>query len=141
MAGRVLFGHLPDKVGGSWVALGCVVTEVVGQALIWLAPSPALAFVGAALTGLGYSLVHPAFGLEAVRRAPAQHRGLVLGAYTAFLDVAMGLAGPLLGLVATEAGLRSVFLGGTLVVLCAAPVAIRLMRVPSTASEQQSGEQ
>jgi MFS family permease len=34
--GRVVFGHLPDKIGGARVALVCVVIEAVGLALIWL---------------------------------------------------------------------------------------------------------
>jgi hypothetical protein len=51
-----------------------------------------------------------------------------MGAYTAFLDLALGLANPALGLVAARAGLPSVFLAGTLVVVCAAVVGIRLLR-------------
>src|SRR5207302_10008086 len=43
IAGRLVFGHLPDRVGGARVALACVVVEAVGQALIWLAPSSGLA--------------------------------------------------------------------------------------------------
>jgi MFS family permease len=107
--------------------------EAAGQALIWLAPSSALMFVGAALTGLGYSLVYPAFGVEAVRLAPPQSRGLAMGAYTAFLDLALGLANPALGLIASGAGLSAVFLASTLIVLCAAAIAMRLLRAPSAA--------
>jgi predicted MFS family arabinose efflux permease len=69
--------------------------------LIWLAPSSAFALIGATLTGLGYSLVYPGLGVEAVRSAPPQSRGLAMGAYTAFLDLSLGLSGPALGLVAS----------------------------------------
>ncbi|HMY77060.1 MAG TPA: arabinose transporter, partial [Blastocatellia bacterium] len=55
IAGRIFFGHLPDR-GGVKVAFVCIVIEAIGQALIWLAPQPMLAFVGVILTGLGYSL-------------------------------------------------------------------------------------
>src|SRR5437870_5351043 len=47
---------------------------------------------GAALTGFGYSLVYPGFGVKAVRRVPPQSRGLAMGAYTVFLDVGLGSA-------------------------------------------------
>jgi len=124
--GRVVFGHLPDQLGGARVALVCVLIEAAGQAMIWLAPSSALVFVGAAVTGLGYSLVFPGFGVEAVRRAPAQSRGLAMGAYTAFLDLALAIANPALGLIATRTGLASVFLVSTLVVLGAAAIAMGL---------------
>jgi len=128
---RVFLGHLADKVGGAKVALICVLIEATGQGLIWLAPWSALALIGAALTGFGYSLVYPAFGVEAVRRAPPQSRGLVMGAYTAFLDLTLGLASPALGLIAGAAGLGTVFLVSTLVVLCAAAIAMRLVYVRS----------
>jgi MFS family permease len=62
IAGRLIFGHLPDKVGGARVALTCMLVEAVGQVLIWLAPASAVALVGVTLSGLGYSLVYPALG-------------------------------------------------------------------------------
>ena len=123
---RVLFGDLADRVGGARVALVCVLIEAAGQALIWLAPWSALALLGAALTGFGFSLVYPGFGVEAVRRAPPQNRGLAMGAYTACLDVALALASPALGLIANAAGLDIVFLVSALVVLSAAAIAMRL---------------
>jgi len=124
---RVFFGHLADRVGGAKIALICALIEAAGQALIWLAPSSAMALVGATLTGFGYSLVYSGFGVEAVRRAPPESRGLAMGAYTAFLDVALGLASPALGLIAGVADLGTVFLVSTLVVLCAAVIAGRLL--------------
>jgi len=65
--------------------------------------------------------------VEAVRHAPPQSRGLAMGAYTAFLDLALGVANPVLGLVASGAGLAGVYLVSTLVVLCAAGIAVRLL--------------
>src|SRR5438093_7598989 len=91
----------------------------------WRRPS-LIALIGAALTGFGYSLVYPGFGVEAVRRAPAQSRGLAMGTYTAFLDVALALASPALGLIAAMSDIGTVFLASALSVLCAAPVALRL---------------
>jgi MFS family permease len=125
---RLAFGHLPDRMGGAKVALVCVLIEAAGQALIWFAPWSALALLGAALTGLGYSLVYPGFGVEAVHRVPPQSRGLAMGAYTAFLDLALGVGGPALGLVASGAGLGAVFLASSLVTLCAVPIAVWLGR-------------
>jgi hypothetical protein len=50
-----------------------------------------------------------------------------MGAYTAFLDLALGLANPVLGLVAGRAGMGAVFLAAALVVACSAVVAVRLL--------------
>jgi len=131
---RVLLGHLADRVGGAKVALVSALIEAAGLALVWLAPWSALALFGAAVTGFGYSLVYPGFGVEAVRRAPAESRGLAMGAYTAFLDLALGLANPALGLVAGVAGLGSVFLAGALIVVVSAAVAARLLRSSAPAA-------
>ena len=66
--------------------------------------------MGAALTGFGYSFVYRGFGVEAIRRAPAQSQGLAMGAYTAFFDVTLGFASPALRLIGSAAGLNAVFL-------------------------------
>ncbi|WP_245313019.1 MFS transporter [Bradyrhizobium macuxiense] len=90
-----------------------------------------MALVASALTGFGFSLVYPGFGVEAVRRVPPQSRGLAMGAYTAFLDLAQGLASPAPGLIATGARMNVVFLASAVTVLCAVLVAAWLMRHPA----------
>jgi MFS family permease len=137
---RLALGHLADKIGGAKVALVSVLIEAAGLALIWIAPSSTLAVAGAVLTGFGYSLVYPGFGVEAVRRAPPQSRGLAMGAYTAFLDLALGLASPALGLVADNAGVAAVFLVSTFTVMCAAGTAVRLMNTASHPDAHQRPE-
>jgi MFS family permease len=129
---RTFFSHVPDKIGGAKVALVCALIEAVGQALVWLSVRPEMALAGAALTGFGFSLVYPGFGVEAVRRVPAQSRGLAMGAYTAFLDLAQGLASPALGLIASGARLNVVFLASAATVLGAALVAWWLIAHPTT---------
>ena len=66
---------------------------------------------------------------EAVRSVPAESRGLAMGIYTVCLDLAMGLGSPVLGLVAGWSGLGSVFLVSALIVLSAAIIPLRLMRL------------
>jgi predicted MFS family arabinose efflux permease len=65
--------------------------------------------------------------VEAVRRAPPQKRALAMGAYTACLDLALGLSTPALGLVAGRAGLPSLFLVSAAAIACAGAVALRLL--------------
>jgi MFS family permease len=127
---RMFLGHLADRFGGAKVALICALIEAVGLGLIWLAPWSTQALMGAALTGVGYSLVYPGFGVEAVRSAPAQSRGLAMGAYTAFLDVALGFGTPSLGLLADLAGVGAAFAGSMVSALCAAIIAAALLYAP-----------
>ena len=128
VAARLFLGHIPDMLGGARVALVCVFVEAAGLALIWFAPNPPLAATGAAFTGFGYSLVYPGLGIEAMKLVPSQSRGLAMGAYTVFLDVALGLGSPALGLLAGWAGVGSVFLASAILALGAAVVAGWLLR-------------
>jgi len=124
---RLFFGHLPDKLGGAKVALVCVVIEALGQLLIWRADTAMLAYLGAALTGFGYSLAFPGFGVEAVRRAPPQTRSLAMGAYVAFLDISLGITAPLAGALAGKWGINAVYLASAGAVALSVIMALALM--------------
>ncbi len=134
---RALLGHLADRFGGAKVALIWALIEAAGLALIAVAPSFALALAGAGLAGVGYSLVYPGLGVEAARLMPAQSRGLAMGAYTAFLDVALGFGTPALGLLGDHAGLGAVFGASVLAALGAAAVAATL--VPKANAKRARG--
>jgi MFS family permease len=125
---RVLFGHLPDRVGGLPVAIGSLAVEVIGQTVIWSAPSPTVALAGAFLTGLGCSMIFPAMGREVVHLVAPHLRGTALGAYAAFQDLAYGLTGPLAGLLADRAGYDSAFLIGAAAAAVGLLIAISLRR-------------
>jgi MFS family permease len=124
---RIFLSGLADQVGGSKVAFLSALIEAFGLGLIWFAPSEVLALVGATITGFGYSLVYPGLGVEALHRSPAESRGLAMGAYTAFLDLALGIANPVLGLLATTLGIRGVFLSSAILVMFSSLVSLRLM--------------
>ena len=140
MAARALFGHLPDRLGGARVASICMLVEAAGLAIIWRAPGFAAALAGVTLTGLGYSLVFPGLGVEAIHLTPPQSRGVTMGTYTAFLDLALGIASPALGLIADAAGLRAVFLVSTVVVMGTAALGFfQLARRPGRSDPARGG--
>jgi MFS family permease len=122
-----MLGHMPDQLGGAKVALVCVLVEAAGLALIWLAADRTTAATGAALAGFGYAPVYPGLGVEAVRRAPSKSRGPAMGAYTVFLDVALGFGSPALGLIAGRFSLNAAFLASALIALGAATISTRLL--------------
>ncbi|TGQ12248.1 MULTISPECIES: arabinose transporter [unclassified Mesorhizobium] len=131
IAARLCFGQLPDRLGGARVAAIFVAVEAVGLLLIWSAPGPLVATLGAGLTGLGYSLVYPGLGAEALSHLPSGSRGLAMGLYTVFLDVALGFGSPVLGLVAASAGLQFVFLAVAAAAVPALAIALLLRRKSS----------
>ncbi|MGB7099946.1 MAG: MFS transporter [Xanthobacteraceae bacterium] len=124
---RLAFGGWPDRFGGARVAAWSLLIDCLGQLMLWLAPQPAVAFAGTILTGVGYALVFPSLGIEAVKRVPPASRGAALGAYVAFFDLGFGLAGPTTGLLAGAFGYPSVFAAGAL----GAAVAVVVSRLSS----------
>jgi MFS family permease len=126
---RILCGHLPDRIGGTRVAIVSLIVEACGQYLLWLAPSPSAALAGALLTGLGCSMVFPSMGSEVVKQMPPQLRGTAIGAFAAFQDLAYGATGPLVGLLADSTGYPPVFLIGGLAATLGLWMAIRAHQV------------
>jgi MFS family permease len=112
VAMRLVFGGLPDRVGGRPVAIASLLVETIGQAVLWRSSTPGVAALGAALTGCGFSLVFPALGTLAVRGAASMPKGAVLGAYVAFFDLSLALTGPIAGFAAERSGTSAVFLLG-----------------------------
>lgn len=127
IAARVICGHLPDRYGGAKIALLFVLVQSVGLLVMGLAGSGIAASAGAALAGLGYSLVYPGLGVEAVGAMSAENRGMAMGIYTAFLDVAMAIGSPALGWVADQNGMSAVFVVSAGITLCTAAITIRLL--------------
>ncbi len=109
LAMRFLFGGLPDRLGGYRTALVSLAVEAIGLGVIWRAPTSLVALAGATLTGLGYSLVFPSLGVEAMRRVSSDSRGLVLGIYLACFDLGIAVAGPIAGLVTDVFDLPAAF--------------------------------
>ena len=109
---RILFASFPDKYGGFTIALISLIIEVAGQMLIWTSASKTLAIIGCGLTGVGFSLVFPALGVLAIQQLKPQMRGTALGAYVAFVDLSLGLAGPIAGLIAGWFDYQTVYLFG-----------------------------
>lgn len=109
---RIFFASFPDKYGGFKIAFLSLIIEVAGQLLIWTSASKTLAIIGCGMTGVGFSLVFPALGVLAIQKVKPQMRGTALGAYVAFVDLSLGLAGPIAGLIAGWFDYQTVYLFG-----------------------------
>ncbi|WAT00784.1 MFS transporter [Rouxiella chamberiensis] len=129
---RLLFPNIINRFGGQRVALACFFFEATGLLMVWAAPIPPMALAGAMLTGAGFSLVFPALGVVAVKRLPQQNQGSALATYTAFMDLSLGITGPLAGILITHAGVPSIYLAAAFAVLLSAALVARLMQKDKT---------
>ncbi|ROR08679.1 MFS transporter [Erwinia sp. JUb26] len=128
---RMLFPNAINRHGGLNVALVCFAVEALGLLMVWGSWEPWMAKVGALLTGAGFSLVFPAIGVVAVKVVPPQNQGSALATYTAFMDLALGITGPLAGLIMSYAGVPVIYLLSSLLVCLAILATLRLKRVTS----------
>ncbi len=132
---RMLFIRTINRYGGYPVAMVSLLVDSVGMLLLWQARAPWMALAGAAVGGLGFSLVFPAIGVEAVKRVPEFNRGTALGVYTAFADVSFFLVGPIAGAIIGFYGYASVFLLALVCVLLSLGITIVLRQVDGETSQ------
>ena len=125
---RLVFTNSINRLGGYTVAIACMAIETVGLTLLWLAPGPAYALAGAGLTGFGLSLVYPALGVEAVKQVPVSSRGAGLSAYAVFFDLALAVAGALMGAVALNLGYAWIFFSAALLSVIGLGLTLLLQR-------------
>ncbi|MCU1732247.1 MULTISPECIES: MFS transporter [unclassified Pseudomonas] len=125
---RLMFVNAVNQWGGYRVAIACMAVETLGLTLLWLAPSPLLALLGAGLTGFGLSLVYPALGVEAIKQVPPTSRGAGLSAYAVFFDLALAIAGPVMGAVAAHLGYAWIFCVASLLSLLGVGLTLTLLR-------------
>lgn len=120
---RLFFAYLPDRFGGAVVGMVSLLVIALGQVLMASAPSSVIAVAGAAITGMGYSLVYPSFGLIAIGYVKPESRGTAVAAFSAFFDISVGVTAPIAGVIATIANYRSVFTFGAIAALAGAAIA------------------
>jgi predicted MFS family arabinose efflux permease len=105
------------------------IVEATGLLVLWSATTHDVALAGAALSGCGFALVFPALGVEALKTVADQNHGAALGVYTGFLDLAMGITGPIAGLIVGKFGYSAIFLYGSGAAGCGFVLTVFLYRM------------
>lgn len=123
---RLLFPNGINRFGGLNVAMICFSVEIIGLLFVGFAVEPWMAKIGTFLTGAGFSLVFPALGVVAVKMVPQQNQGSALATYTVFMDLSLGITGPLAGLV----GVSVIYLAAAVLVCIALIMAWQLKKRP-----------
>ncbi|WP_265426993.1 MFS transporter [Chryseobacterium sp. YIM B08800] len=109
VAGRLVFSNVINNYGGIKVAIACLLVETIGLLIIAFATNAQMALVGAGVTGLGFSLIFPALGVMAIKSVSPSSQGSALAGYGLFIDISLGVAGPIIGSVADFFGMQFIF--------------------------------
>lgn len=109
VAGRLVFNNVINNHGGIKVSIVCLLVETIGLLIISFATNSQMALVGAGVTGLGFSLIFPALGVVAIKSVPSSNQGSALAGYGLFIDLSLGVAGPLIGGIADLYGMSYIF--------------------------------
>lgn len=106
---RVVAGRVPDRIGPRAAGTLALAGIGTGHIVIGLSDGIVGIFVGTVVFGAGQALLYPALLTLAVSSVPDRERGAVVGTFTAFLDVALGLGGVVFGVIATVTGRGGAF--------------------------------
>lgn len=104
--------------------------QALALIIMGVATMPWMAKIGVLLAGAGFSLVFPALGVVAVKAVPQQNQGAALATYTVFMDLSLGVTGPLAGLVMSWAGVPVIYLAAAGLVAIALLLTWRLKKRP-----------
>ncbi|WP_086632504.1 MFS transporter [Commensalibacter intestini] len=127
---RFIFKSSIDRYGGYIVAIVSLCVETFGLCLIAFTHSIIGTYIGAGLTGCGFSLMYPALGIIAISTVGAENRGSALAFFSLFLDIALFIAGPLLGFIHLHWGYYWLFLSSA-VFTCAGIILTSILHYQS----------
>jgi MFS family permease len=127
---RIIFGHLPDQLGGRTVTIYSLIIQITGLVILASAQNEPWAMLGTILSGIGFSLIFPSLGNVVVKTVSETNRGIAIGTYNAFLDLTLGLGSPMLGGFANLYGMSSVFTISAVASAIAIPATL-VLRAPA----------
>lgn len=101
---RIVGARIPDRLGHHAVVSAGLVVMACGQLMIFGWRGVPGLYLGAALFGLGNSLLFPALMAIVVTAAPAAERSSAVGTFTLFFDFFQGFTAPMLGVIVALSG-------------------------------------
>ena len=111
------FGWLVNKIGIMKCLIIGLFTTAVGEYLFSAGSTLPVFYIAGAVSGIGYALASNPIAVLIVNRRFVSHRGLIMGATSAVSGLGQALFNPVVGLLATQWGWRSVYLCSTAIVL------------------------
>ena len=126
IAVRGLGARLPDRLGEARTSRFSIIVSIVGLTVMATWHAVAGLYAGAVIFAVGQALLFPGLMTLAIRSAPPEELGSVVGTFTAFFDLSYGLGAVSLGAVASVFGYRGAFAMGAMI--AAVGLALLLIR-------------
>jgi MFS family permease len=125
LVSRPFIASLPDRLGGRACGISGTALVSIGLAGLAVASSFGAAAVAAVSMGCGLALLYPSLSLLVAADVGPERRGVAMGAFTAFVDVGVGVGalagGVLVSAFSTSAafwaGAAAALMGGLLLLL------------------------
>lgn len=134
---RVFAGRLADEVGHRRFVMPCFVLTSAGMALLAAASSRAGMVLAAAVFGLGFGSLYPAFAAHVVKHVDSGRRGAAFGGILAAFDTGVGTGSMALGALIESRGFAAAFGVAAALSALALPLFVfmegRFLRRPSAA--------
>ena len=111
------FGRLIGKLGIMKCLVIGLITTAAGEYIFSVGSSLPVFYIAGAVSGIGYALASNPIAVLIVNKRFVNHRGLIMGATSAVSGLGQALFNPVVGLLATHWGWRSVYLCSTAIVL------------------------
>jgi MFS family permease len=132
---RLIGARLPDSLGARRAGSAALLGIVAGMMVIALFRETTGLIIGTAIFACGMSLLYPALLLLALTGTRQHERASVVGTFSTFFDLAMGLGAVTVGAVSEVAGYR----GGFLTAAGLALVGLALLRTGSQIRARELG--
>lgn len=119
---RPVVGNVFDRMGASAIVYPGFIIFMAGFIVFSQVTSQVTLLIAAAILGLGFGALSPAFQTLAIQSVPAERAGAATATYFWFLDIFVGLAAMLLGFVAKLFGYMLLYGGICTAVTAAAMI-------------------
>jgi MFS family permease len=114
---RLLGGRLADRIGEEQIIPYALILTGTGLLILTFLGGSVVLVLSGLISGFGHGFLFPCLNSMAVRNAPINIRGKIIGVFTGGIDAGAFIGSIMLGYIGEWAGFRAIFFAAGLVLL------------------------
>jgi predicted MFS family arabinose efflux permease len=114
---RLLGGRLADRIGEEQIIPYALILTGTGLLILTFLGGSVVLVLSGLISGFGHGFLFPCLNSLAVRNAPINIRGKIIGVFTGGIDAGAFIGSIMLGYIGEWAGFRAIFFAAGLVIL------------------------